>query len=188
MVKRKQALPKTVYQLKVTLKGLKPPIWRKIQVASTITLEELHLIVQEVMGWENYHLHQFLIGGTSYSQPQQFGLEARNEKIVMLSKVVIEEKFKFSYIYDLGDDWEHEIFVEKILPLSDGVNYPICLTGKRACPPEDCGGVWGYAELLEVLQEPEHPEYETYQDWVGEGFNPDAFNLDEINQKLEVFR
>jgi hypothetical protein len=141
------------------------------------------------MGWENYHLHQFSIGGVNYGQPQQgSGIEVRNEKTVKLSDVVSGEKFKFNYTYDFGDDWEHSILVEKVFPFLCEVRYPICLAGKHACSPEDCGGVWGYAELLEALLEPEHPEHKSYQDWVDKNFNPDVFNLDEINQKLESFK
>jgi hypothetical protein len=189
MAKRKQAPPKAIYQLKIGLKGLKPPVWRRIQVADATTLNELHLMIQEIMDWENYHLHQFTIGRTFYGQPQpDYGLEFKNENPVKLSQVISGEKFKFLYTYDFGDDWEHEILVEKILPPADGVSYPICLTGKRACPPEDCGGIWGYKEMLEALQDPEHPEYETYQDWIDEDFDPEAFDLDEINQRLKRFR
>jgi hypothetical protein len=185
MVKRKQATPKAVYQLKIALKNLKPPIWRRIQVTDTTTLNELHLIIQEVMGWENYHLHQFSIGGLNYGQPQQgYGIEVRNEKMVKLSDVVSGEKFKFNYIYDFGDDWDHSILVEKILPFFSEVRYPICLAGKRACPPEDCGGTWGYIEFLEAIQDSSHPEHKNLLEWVGGDFDPEDCNLDEINQRL----
>jgi DNA invertase Pin-like site-specific DNA recombinase len=185
MAKRKQATLKAVYQLKVSLKNLKPLIWRRIQVAETTNLNELHLIIQEVMGWENYHLHQFSIGGVNYGQPQQgYGIEVRNEKTVKLSDVVSGEKFKFNYTYDFGDDWEHSIVVEKILPFLCEVRYPICLAGKRACPPEDCGGTWGYIEFLEAIQDSSHPEHKNLLEWVGGDFDPSDCNLDEINQRL----
>lgn len=185
MVKRKQATPKAVYQLKIALKNLKPPIWRRIQVTDTTTLNELHLIIQEVMGWENYHLHQFSIGGLNYGQPQQGdGTEVRNEKTLKLSDVVSGEKFTFNYTYDFGDDWAHSILVEKILPFFCEVRYPICLAGKRACPPEDCGGTWGYIEFLEAIQDSSHPEHENLLEWVGGDFDPEDCNLDEINQRL----
>ena len=187
MARRKQATLAPVYQLKVTLKGSKPPIWRRIQVSSQTTLGQFHEILQTVMGWYDCHLHQFSIGGIDYGQPHPdlgFGQDIRNEKSVPLSRVVPGEKFKFSYTYDFGDDWEHQIVVEKVLPPDPEVQYPVCLKGKRNCPPEDCGGIWGYAELLEVLTESEHPDHEEMLEWVGGSFDPEAFDLDEINQSL----
>ncbi len=187
MARRKQATLAPIYQLKVTLKGSKPPIWRRIQVSSQTTLGQFHEILQTVMGWYDCHLHQFSIGGIDYGQPHPdlgFGQDIRNEKSVPLSRVVPGEKFKFDYTYDFGDGWEHQIVVEKVLPPDPEVQYPVCLKGKRNCPPEDCGGIWGYAELLEVLTESEHPDHEEMLEWVGGSFDPEAFDLDEINQSL----
>lgn len=189
MKTRKSASNQTIYQLKITLKDIRPPIWRRIQVLSSTTLQQLHLIVQAAMGWENYHMHSFSIAGIDYGQPQpEYDLNVRSEKTVKLSQVVKSEKSKFSYTYDFGDSWEHEILVEKELPLTPDTNYPVCITGKRACPPEDCGGSWGYAELLETITDPSHPEYEERIEWVGESFNPDIFDLDEVNQRLGEFK
>ena len=189
MASRKSALPQTVYQLKITLKDIRPPIWRRVQVLSSTTLQQLHLIVQEVMGWDNYHMHQFSIAGIDYGQPEpEYDFNVRSEKTVILRQVVKSEKFKFSYTYDFGDSWEHEILVEKELLSSPGTNYPVCITGKRACPPEDCGGSWGYAELLEIITEPSHPEYEERIEWVGESFNPNTFDINEVNQRLGEFK
>lgn len=189
MATRKQALELSVYQLKITLKGSKPPIWRRIQVTNDITLHHLHQILQVVMGWEDYHLHQFMIGGTYYGRTDpDYGADIRSENNVKLNQVVKSENFKFDYEYDFGDGWSHQIVVEKILPLQVDIHYPLCLAGKRACPPEDCGGIWGYAELLEVLQDPEHPEYEERLEWLGNDFEPEAFALDEVNQILQNFK
>ncbi len=187
MARRKQATLAPVYQLKVTLKGSKPPIWRRIQVSSQTTLGQFHEILQTVMGWYDCHLHQFSIGGIDYGQPHPdlgFGQDIRNEKSVPLSRVVPGEKFKFDYTYDFGDGWEHQIVVEKVLPPDPEVQYPVCLKGKRNCPPEDCGGIWGYAELLEVLTESDHPDHSEMLEWVGGSFDPEAFDLDEINLLL----
>ena len=189
MASRKPATDSAVYQLKVTLKGSKPPIWRRIQVTNATTLQQLHQILQEVMGWDNYHLHQFYIGGIDYGQPNpDYGLDFRNEKNVKLSQVVPGEKFKYSYTYDFGDDWEHQIVFEKVLPIASEVRYPVCLAGKRACPPEDCGGIWGYVQLLEALADPQHPEHEEMLEWVGGSIDPEAFDLDEINQRLRSLK
>jgi hypothetical protein len=174
----------TVYQVKITLKGIRPPIWRRVQVLSSTTLQQLHLIVQEAMGWDNYHMHSWTIAGIDYGQSQP-DFNVRSENAIKLNQVVQGEKFKFSYVYDFGDSWEHEILVEKELPCSTDTKYPVCITGKRACPPEDCGGSWGYAELLEIIADSSHPEYEERMEWVGESFNPDVFNINEVNKRLQ---
>ena len=175
-----------IYQMKVTLNEIKPPIWRRIQVRSDTTLSKLHRIIQEIMGWYDCHLHQFIICGMPYSTPLEDDFfDAEDERKVKLNQVVSEEGEKFVYEYDFGDSWEHIIKVEKILPLEAGKHYPVCLKGKRACPPEDCGGVYGYYDFLEAVQDPEHPDHEEMLDWVGEGeFDPEAFNLDDLNKKL----
>ncbi len=176
-----------IYQLKITLRDSKPPIWRRIQVPGDITLAELHLVFQRVMGWENDHLHAFAIGGIQYSEPEPAPYEndgeIQDENSVTLNQVV-SGKAKFSYEYDFGDSWEHQIILEKVLPPETGVQYPVCLTGKRACPPEDCGGIWGYAELLEAISDPNHPEHDERLEWLGDEFDPGAFDLEAINQDL----
>ncbi len=182
MVRAKESTQRVVYQIKVTLKGTKPPIWRRIQVASDTILANLHDILQSVMGWEGYHLYQFLIDGIEYGDPNLLDeLEAENARTATLNTLVRGEKFKFIYEYDFGDGWEHEILVEKMLALDKGKQYPLCTTGKRACPPEDCGGIWGNADFLEAIQDPKHPEHEGMVEWVGGEFDPTAFDADEVN-------
>ena len=186
MANHLQSKAESIYQLKITLKDFRPPIWRRVQVKSNITLGKLHQIIQASMSWTNSHLHGFSIGGVEYGQPvPELDLEIKNEQKVKLDKVVTGEKKKFLYTYDMGDSWEHEILVEKVLPYDPLVRYPVCLTGKRACPPEDCGGVWGYAEFLEAITQPDHPEHESMLEWVGGAFEPDAFILSEVNQLLQ---
>jgi hypothetical protein len=185
----KQHKPPVVYQLKVTLKGTKPPIWRRIQVTGDTSLLKLHQILQIVMGWYDSHLHQFIVGGTYYGIPDpDFPYDIKSEKRATLSHVVSQEKAKFIYEYDFGDSWEHEIVVEKILQPEAGTHYPVCLAGKRAGPPEDCGGVWGYYEFLEALHNSKHPEHEEMREWIGGEFDPDAFEVDEINRALKSIR
>ena len=189
MPARKKRGEPTIYQLKVTLKRLRPPIWRRIQVSGDTNLGQLHQILQIVMGWENYHLHQFTIGATDYGQPHsEDDFELKDETNVECKQLLRREKFKFFYIYDFGDNWEHEILVEKILAPDPQVQYPVCLKGKRACPPEDCGGAWGYAQLLEKLEQPETPEYEEMEDWLGQPIDPESFDLNEVNQQLSYLR
>jgi hypothetical protein len=179
----------SVYQLKVSLKEISPTIWRRFQVTDDITLLKLHRILQVLMGWEDYHLHVFEIGGVDYSMPypDEVDLDEMDmisEKRVKLSQLHLAEKSRFLYEYDLGDSWIHEILVEKILPQDPEVKYPICIAGERLAPPEDCGGVWGYEEFVEAICDPDHPEHEEYLDWVGGNFDPEKFDLEAINREL----
>lgn len=179
--------PVSVYQLKVTLKESKPPIWRRIQVNSDITLYKLHQILQVVMGWFNCHLHQFVVHGEYYGTPDpDFDFEVKNEKRVKLNQVASTTGDKFVYEYDFGDSWEHVILLEKILQPEAEVHYPICLKGKRACPPEDCGGIWGYNDLLEIIQDSAHPEHKDMLERLGGSFDPEEFDLGVVNQKLKT--
>ncbi|MCY7275796.1 MAG: plasmid pRiA4b ORF-3 family protein [Phormidesmis sp. CAN_BIN44] len=187
MPPRKLSPPGCIYQIKITLRDLRPPVWRRVQVRNDISLGDLHQIIQTVMGWTNSHLHMFLIQGVEYGEPApQYDWEVKEERKVKLNRVVPGEKFKFRYTYDMGDSWEHEILIEKILPVvSEVPRYGICITGKRACPPEDCGGSWGYTELIETLRDPNHPEYESMLEWVGGDLDPEAFDLSEVNESLQ---
>lgn len=184
-----------VFQLKVTLKGTKPPIWRRILVRGSIRLPHLHDCLQTVMGWEDDHLHQFVVRGPLgerifYGEPEpDFGLgfdRSRNEKKVRLDQIVSAPKDRFVYEYDFGDGWEHDILVEKVLPLDPGGSYPVCLAGKRACPPEDVGGTWSYYEFLEAIANPQHPDHEDRLEWIGGEFDPEGFSVDEVNGRLRA--
>jgi hypothetical protein len=187
MPTKRRSGPTTVHQLKISLQNSKPPIWRRVQVPSNITLGELHHVIQQAMGWYDCHLHQFTVGGIDYGEPApEWEFEVENENRVRLEQVAPEPKNKLSYQYDFGDDWQHQILVEKVLPAEPDVTYPICLKGKRACPPEDCGGVWGYDDFLQAIQDPNHPEHETMLEWIGGDFDPEAFSVDEVNQRLRM--
>jgi hypothetical protein len=145
-------MTRVVYQIKVTLKESKPPTWRRMQVTSETTLARLHRILQRVMGWESYRLYQFVVGGMAYGDPSMLEeMEGEDARKVTLATLVRGEKSKFLYEYDFGDSWDHELLIEKVLPCEAGKRYPVCLTGKRACPPEDCGGIWGYASFLDAI-------------------------------------
>ncbi len=189
MAKIKHPTDIYVYQMKVTLQDISPPIWRRIQVTNDTTLGKLHRILQVVMGWSDYHLHEFIIGEVSYGVPDKESMsDMKNEKNVRLSQIVSGEGMRFTYIYDFGDYWRHKILVEKILSPEQDTRYPICIKGKRACPPEDCGGIGGYYEFLEAIKDPDHPDHEDMLDWVGGSFDPEAFDLDEINATLRKIR
>lgn len=189
MPKRQAPTPNEIYQLKITLREVRPPIWRRVLVSDATTLQHLHWIVQVAMGWTNSHLHQFIIDDEYYSQKDfeldDWGHEVKNENRVRLAALSLAPKRKFTYEYDFGDGWEHEILVEKVLAPEAGVRYPQCVAGKRACPPEDCGGTWGYKRFLEVIRDENDPEHEEMLEWAGGSFDPEAFNLEEVNQELQ---
>ncbi len=174
-----------IYQIKITLRASKPPIWRRVMVPSHFSLYKLHQVIQMAMGWTNSHLHQFIIDGQYYSIPSSEDWEPiLDERRYKLSQIAPYAKHKFVYEYDFGDNWEHVIVVEKILPPESGAKYPVCIKGKRACPPEDVGGVWGYATFLEAIKDPTHEEHDSYLEWIGDEFASEEFNLDDINQGL----
>ena len=177
-------MAKQIYQLKIVLKNSKPAIWRRVCVKSDILLADLHRIIQTTMGWTDSHLHQFEINQTYYA-PKDFELEeSKDYKRVHLQTWLNQEKGKILYEYDFGDGWIHEIILEKILPFSESQKLPVCTGGKRNCPPEDCGGVWGYAELMETIANPKHPEYKEMKEWLGSDFDPEYFDMEEINEGL----
>jgi hypothetical protein len=179
------------YQLKITLRGSKPPIWRRILVPADCDLETLHYAIQALMGWENDHLHCFTIDNEQYMGRDPMGGKMDSDGLdalkYRLSDVIRQEKVKFTYQYDFGDSWDHAVTLEKILPppAPDAPKSPAfsCLAGAGACPPEDCGGLWGYYRLLEILQDPQHEEHEQMKDWAGP-IDPDAFDLAAINKRL----
>jgi hypothetical protein len=163
----------------------------RILTPENITLYDLHEIIQRAMGWENYHLHMFTIAGQIYGDPEddEFGdLGTKNETLYRFNQLGLCEKTKFSYEYDFGDSWEHTILVEKIMPAEKGVAYPVCITGKRACPPEDVGGVWGYEDFLKAIADPKHEEHDEYLEWIGGSFDSEAFDVEEVNESLQSIK
>ncbi len=175
----------TIYQIKITLEYIRPPIWRRVQVPGTILLPKLHRLIQAAMGWEDAHLHAFCVGDITYALPDpELNNWMQDERRIHLSQIAPVEKSKFRYDYDFGDGWHHLVVVEKILPAEPGKNYPVCIAGKRACPPEDCGGPWGYFEFVEAVFNPEHEQHKELLEWVGGEFDPEAFDLAEINARL----
>ncbi len=179
-----------IYQIQIALKNSKPKIWRRVLIPSDLLLSDLHKITQTTMGWANSHLHQFIKDRTFYSVKHpgddMWGMDNVDykKKKTRISDLLKVEKDKMTYEYDFGDNWEHDIILEKILPIDEKTTYPICLTGKMNCPPDDCGGVWGYADMLEILKQPTHEEYENYVEWLGDDFDPIFFDIDEVNELL----
>ncbi|MBN1485432.1 MAG: plasmid pRiA4b ORF-3 family protein [Chloroflexia bacterium] len=178
--------PAPIYQIKVILQHSQPPIWRRLLVHSDVGLDELHHVLQIVMGWQDYHLHQFIVGTTRYApiHPDLEPMGELDERLVQLEQVASSPGALFDYEYDFGDSWMHTLLLEEILPPETEQDIPRCIEGRGACPPEDVGGVWGYREFLEALQDPDHPEHESYLEWIGGEFDPDDLELEEINRRL----
>ncbi|MBM9521023.1 plasmid pRiA4b ORF-3 family protein [Desulforhopalus vacuolatus] len=182
---KKNNKSRLLYQLKVTLVGSKPPIWRRLIVKDNTGLDQLHSILQVAMGWDNYHLHQYKIGKSYFGIPDHdFDMDIRDERLVYLRDIISTPKDNFVYEYDFGDGWEHKVILEKIFPL-DFSNTPVVIKGKKACPPEDCGGIWGYYDFLEAIKNPKHEEHESMIEWVGGAFDPDEFDMNMINKELD---
>lgn len=182
-----------IYQLKITLLNIEPAIWRRFQIRENVTLCGLHDYIQGVMlGWADYHLHEFEIDKERYGIPDSEyndipEMRLKNESRYKLCQLA-KPGDSFLYRYDFGDSWEHEIVVEKQLPPDPDVKYPVCLEGQRCCPPEDVGGMWGYEEFLEAIADPKHEEHKSYLEWIGGSFDPEAFDLKRINEILENIR
>lgn len=182
-----------LYRLKITLRRSKPPIWRRVVVRADMRLDRLHTVIQIAMGWMNCHLHQFSAGSgfalTFYGTPDPefggMGNRTLNEERYTIADLAPAARRKFGYEYDFGDSWEHQLAVEKVLPPDPAFEHPLCLAGANACPPEDCGGIWGYYNLLGILADPKHPEHEEMKEWIGGGFDPAKFDLDGVNARLK---
>lgn len=180
---------KRLYQFKITLIDSEPAIWRRIQVKNC-TLDKLHEHIQTAVGWTNSHLHQFEIDGERYGDPQLLddGFEdfhCIDSTVTKISEIIPKDgkRFQFLYEYDFGDGWEHEVVFEGCLRAEEGQRYPLCVEGERACPPEDVGGVWGYAEFLEALANPKHEQHEDYMEWAGP-FDPENFDAGKATKAM----
>lgn len=179
------AIPQ-VYQLKISLNHIEPTVWRRFQIRSDVKLTRLHDTLQILMGWENYHLFCFDVDGIEYTDPDSieddiYELGHLDGSRVKLSQVLAKKGDNCLYRYDFGDNWEHTLLLEQISDLIPGERYPVCLDGARRCPPEDCGGIGGYTELLRVLSDPEDDEYEDMRRWVGPRFDPEKFDCLFVN-------
>jgi Plasmid pRiA4b ORF-3-like protein len=171
-----------VYQFKITLLESHPPIWRRIQVKDC-TLDKLHEHIQTAMGWTNSHLHHFKVREQLYGDPMLMAenmeeMDYMDSTTTKISEILpaTGKRFRFRYEYDSGDSWYHEVLFEGIVRLDSKAKYPLCLEGARACPPEDCGGIWGYADFVEAIQNPDHEQHEKMLEWVGGRFDPDDFD------------
>jgi Plasmid pRiA4b ORF-3-like protein len=176
----------SVFQIKITLRRIDPPIWRRIQTKDC-TLEKLHALIQVAMGWEFDHLYRFEIGGVEFADVEtDVEEEVQDVRATKISDVIpaSHRRPRFYYEYDFGDEWWHQLIVEERLSPQAGVAYPACIAGARACPPEDCGGPFEYADMVEVLQNPSHKRHKDMLEWVGGGFDSETFDLDAVNKQL----
>jgi hypothetical protein len=180
-----------IYQIKVGLRGAEPPIWRRLEVPADISLARLHTVIQIAFGWDDSHLHAFETPYGRFGTPDA-DLGQRSEGSVTLEQVAPAAKSKLHYTYDFGDDWEHDILVEKVLDREGTAVYPRCTGGRRAAPPDDCGGIYGYAELVEVLNDPEDEEHDDRLEWLGldtaAEFDPDRFDAEGVTRALSFAR
>ena len=178
----------TVYRLYVFLLDIAPPIWRRVEVSSETSLAQLHKVLQATMGWQDYHLHEFEIGGQRYGVPDpdydQPG-EVVKDSDVKLSRALPRKGASLLYSYDFGDNWVHSVILEDILPMEPDTKYPRVVDGARACPPEDSGGSSGYADLVEILAKPRHKEYRQMREWAGKNFDPENFTAKTANLLLK---
>jgi len=186
-----------IYQLKILICNIYPPIWRRILILNRSTLRDLHKSIQKWFNWSDYHLYEFYfyLGKDFYSRTSIRGSGGLlgpkipdpklNEEEIRLCDVFTEYTKKIWYLYDFGDNWEHEITLERIFPYREGFKESICVGGDRAAPPEDCGGVWGYQDILKALNNPTNPEYSQLLEWVGEDFDPEdmGISIEQMTQK-----
>ncbi len=179
----------TVLQFKITLKNSKPAIWRKFEIADHFTFYDLHLVIQNVMGWMNMHLYQFIYEKHSIiGNPEMLEEEVADDKELKLSELFNAPKIKMIYEYDFGDGWEHQLLLEKIIKNAPAGHQPVCIFGEMNCPPEDCGGMPGFKDLLKVIKDQNHPEHEDMIEWIGEGYEADCFDLTVINDNLKNYK
>jgi hypothetical protein len=174
----------TTYRLYVSLLEIAPPIWRRIELSSETTLAQLHKVLQTVMGWQDYHFHEFEIAGRRYGVPDSdydSPGEVARESSVKLSSALPRKGATLLYSYDFGDNWTHAVTLEDIVLTDPDAQYPRVMDGARCCPPEDCGGTYGYLELLEILAKPRHKEYRRMREWAGKDFNPETFSAKSVN-------
>ncbi len=188
---RTRATPPSVHQVLVTLQRIEPPIWRRLLLPSDLRLGKLHRVLQCVFDWEDYHLHQFIVGDTRYGVPDPaWGdeLPTMDERTVPLHRVLTTVGDTLVYEYDFGDSWRHEVLLEAILPVHADRTYPLGVAGARARPPEDVGGGGGYAHFLDAIGDPAHAEHDELLTWVGGVFDPDRCDMNMINQRLQRLR
>lgn len=185
---RKEPLGKRIVQVKVTLDGIRPLVWRRLLLPESLPLLSLSAALERAMGWESYHLHEFELDGVAYGEPDSENPRpVHAQRDYRFGDFGLKKGGRFTYRYDFGDDWQHRIVVEKVLPAEPGIAYPVCIDGARACPPEDVGGPHGYSEFVKVLRNPRHRAHEEVKRWSrrkGRDFDPERFDNAAVNTRL----
>jgi hypothetical protein len=178
-----------VMQIEIRLKGSEPLIWRRVLVPDSLTFTALHFVMQIAMGWENHHLYDFKVKKIRICEPEPDwdDEDSLDASMLTIGDFFEKKKTRFEYEYDFGDGWIHDLKIEKYLQPEPGKIYPVCTGGEMACPPEDCGGIWGYYDLLKIVNSKKHPEKEEMREWLGEDFDPTYINIEEINADLAKF-
>ena len=177
MPKKPAQPPAIIYTLKVTLLDLEPTIWRTVEVSSAMTLSKLHMVIQAAMGWQNCHMHLFKLGKQLYGMPSDDDLPVEDERQVTVAELLPKAGKTIIYTYDMGDDWHHEVKVEKVASSVAGTKYPRLINGARSCPPEDCGGVPGFMNFVEAMADPDHEQHDELSEWFGGKFDLERFDL-----------
>ncbi|MDG5798877.1 plasmid pRiA4b ORF-3 family protein [Marinilabiliaceae bacterium ANBcel2] len=176
-----------IYKIKISIEGIEPLIWRETEVPADLFLHDFHKVIQTVMGWDNIHLHLFLKNSKTLGLADDETEQSKNfldYTSVRLNDILKKSGDSIIYIYDLGDNWRHNIVLNKIIDKPEKIYYPICTDGARNCPPEDCGGAHGYMEMLSILNSPGHPDQQNILEWLEEEWDPEEFNSNIINELL----
>jgi hypothetical protein len=173
-----------IVRVAITLLDVDPAIWRRIEAPAGMTLEGMHDVIQKVMGWADYHLHHFQFGEVMYGMPTPEDREMHDGRKIKLSALVVDGERAFEYLYDYGDGWCCVVVLEAVAPMHPGIVYPRLVEGARRGPPEDVGGPWGYAEFLEAITDPKHERHKELREWCGGDFDPQQFDIDQINRRL----
>ncbi|MBI2966219.1 MAG: plasmid pRiA4b ORF-3 family protein [Bacteroidetes bacterium] len=178
-----------IFQFKITLSHTNPEIWRRFLVGDNITFYDLHLIIQDVMGWENAHLYQFCYDRHYIGSPEDLERDdVKDARKIRLNEFFTGPNLKIIYEYDFGDSWYHELVLEKIPEEEKGKRYPVCIAGEKKCPPEDCGSIPGFYDMLNILKKKKGREYKEMMEWLGGEFDPDEFDLNSVNERLAGYR
>lgn len=176
-----------ILQLRIELKDVNPPVWRRVLVEDGISFHKLHKIIQAAVGWFECHLYEFRVGKsyiTVITDDMDEDADIEDSRELTLRRLSFKEGARFTYMYDFGDEWLHEVHVEKILEPAEGAVYPYCIDGSGNCPPEDVGGPWGYEDFLDAIRDPAHPQHKDCMEKVGGSFDPDGFKLTDANERL----
>jgi hypothetical protein len=179
---------RSIYRLKVILLDVRPQVWRRIQLPGATSLDKLHLILQQVLGWNDCHEHQFVMEDKRFGEiDPDLDDDTVDESTVLLCDILLEPKDELIYEYDFGDGWEHRVMLETTLPIEGASLVPVCLAGARACPPEDVGGPPGYRRMLRVLANPQHSEYRDYCNFIDADFDAEEFDIEDVNDRLLIY-